>query len=105
MIFLDTNLAGDPPANACWVYPWYGEVCGDKAPRTTLTRLSYGAGAGLRVDLPRQQGFIRVYVGGEWIEILRGAQRRSATSSSAPTSACASSSQHTDDRGKPPFGG
>jgi hypothetical protein len=69
VIFLDTNLAADPPANACWVYPWYGQVCGDKAPRTTLARLSYGAGAGLRLDLPRKQGFVRAYLGGEWIEI------------------------------------
>ena len=37
VIFLDTNFRGDPPANACWVYPWYGQVCSDKAPRTTLT--------------------------------------------------------------------
>jgi hypothetical protein len=68
VIFLDTNLAGDPPANACWVYPWYGQVCSDKAPGTTLARLSYGAGAGMRFDLPRRQGFIRAYAGGEWIE-------------------------------------
>lgn len=69
VIFLDTNLASDPPANACWVYPWYGEVCGDKAPHTTLARFSYGAGAGVRVELPRRLGFIRAFVSGEWIEI------------------------------------
>jgi hypothetical protein len=68
VMFLDTNLRGEPPASGCWVYPWYGQVCSDKAPRTTLTRLTYGAGAGLRFDLPRQRGFIRVYAGGEWIE-------------------------------------
>lgn len=69
VIFLDTNLASDPPASACWVYPWYGEVCGGKAPSTTLARLAYGVGAGLRFDLPRNQGFIRAFVGGEWIEV------------------------------------
>jgi hypothetical protein len=68
VIFLDTDLRGEPPANACWVYPWYGQVCSDKTPRTTLARLSYGAGAGLRVELPYKQGFIRVLAGGEWIE-------------------------------------
>jgi len=68
VIFLEPDLRGEPPANACWVYPWYGQACSDKAPRTTLTRFSYGAGAGLRVDLPRKLGFIRVQVGGEWIE-------------------------------------
>jgi hypothetical protein len=66
--FLDTDLASDPPANACWIYPWYGQVCSDKAPKTTLARLSYGAGAGLRLDLPGRQGFLRAYVSGEWIE-------------------------------------
>jgi hypothetical protein len=66
--FLDTNLASDPPANACWIYPWYGQVCSDKAPKTTLARLSYGAGAGLRLDLPGRQGLLRAFVSGEWIE-------------------------------------
>src|ERR1700741_260936 len=69
VIILDTNLASDPPADACWAYPWYGEVCGPAAPRNTLFRLNYGAGAGLRLDLPRNQGFLRLYVSGEWIEI------------------------------------
>ena len=68
VMFLDTNLGSDPPANACWIYPWYGEVCGDKAPTNTLTRFTYGIGAGLRYDLPRQQGFIRAIVGAEWID-------------------------------------
>lgn len=67
VMFLDTNLGADPPAAACWVYPWYGEVCGARAPTNTLTRLSYGIGAGLRYDLPRNQGFVRALVGGEWI--------------------------------------
>jgi hypothetical protein len=66
--FLDTNLGSDPPANACWIYPWYGQVCSDKAPSTTLARLSYGAGAGLRLDLPGRQGFLRAFVSGEWLE-------------------------------------
>jgi hypothetical protein len=69
VIFLDPDFSGDPPANACWVYPWYGQVCSDKVPRNALARLTYGGGAGLRYDLPRQQGFVRGYVGGEWIEI------------------------------------
>lgn len=67
VIFLDTDLA-DPPANACWSYPWHGQVCSDKAPQGTLARLTYSAGAGLRFDLPGRQGFVRAYAGGEWIE-------------------------------------
>lgn len=67
LMVLDTNLDARPPANACWVYPWYGEVCGDKAPKTTLARLAYGLGAGLRYDLPRNQGFVRALLAGEWI--------------------------------------
>ena len=68
VMFLDPDLAGDPPANACWNYPWYGQVCSDKTPTTTLTRLTYGLGAGLRYELPRKQGFIRALVGAEWID-------------------------------------
>lgn len=66
-MILDTNFRRDAPANACWIYPWYGEVCSDKAPKNNLTRFTYGLGAGLRFDLPRDQGFIRALVGGEWI--------------------------------------
>jgi len=68
VMFLDPDLGGDPPANACWNYPWYGEVCSDKTPTTTLTRLTYGLGAGLRYELPRKQGFVRALVGAEWID-------------------------------------
>jgi hypothetical protein len=68
-IFLDTNLDSEPPANACWIYPWYGQVCGALAPRGTLTRFTYNAGLGLRADLIGKQGFVRAYVGGEWIAL------------------------------------
>ena len=68
VMFLDTDLGGEPPANACWVYPWYGEVCSDKTPSTALTRLTYGLGAGLRYDLPRKQGYLRAMAGAEWID-------------------------------------
>jgi hypothetical protein len=66
--FLDPEFVARPPANACWIYPWYGQVCSPDLPRTTLTRLAYGAAAGLRVDLPGRQGFVRALVGGEWID-------------------------------------
>jgi len=69
VIFLDADIKSDPPANACWFYPWYGEVCGAAAPSTTLARLNYGAGLGVRVDLPERRGFIRAMLGGEWIEL------------------------------------
>lgn len=69
VVFLDTNLESQPPASACWIYPWYGEVCSDKAPKSTLARLTYGFGGGMRFDLPRDLGFIRAFVGGEWIQI------------------------------------
>jgi opacity protein-like surface antigen len=69
VVFLDTNLDSDAPANACWIYPWHGEVCSDKAPRSNLARLTYGFGAGMRFDLPRDLGFIRAMAGGEWIHI------------------------------------
>ena len=67
VMILDTDLAGEPPANACWNYPWYGEVCSDKTPSTTLARLTYGLSGGVRYELPRKQGFIRALAGAEWI--------------------------------------
>lgn len=72
--FLDPESAANPPANACWIYPWYGQVCSAAAPQTTLTRFAYGAATGLRVDLPRKQGFIRALVGGEWIDFSGGSE-------------------------------
>jgi hypothetical protein len=66
-IFLDTNLDSAAPANACWIYPWYGQVCGAEVPRGTLTRFTYTAGLGLRADFLGKQGFMRAYFGGEWI--------------------------------------
>ena len=67
VVFLDPNFESDPPASACWIYPWYGEVCGDKAPRSNLVRFTYGVGAGVRYDLARDLGFVRALVGSEWI--------------------------------------
>lgn len=66
--YLNPTFDSNPPASGCWVYPWYGEVCGASAPTRPLLRLGYGAAAGVRVDLPRRQGFIRVLAGGEWVE-------------------------------------
>jgi hypothetical protein len=69
--FFDPEFDRPPSADACWIYPWYGQVCGAAPPENTLTRLNYTAGAGLRWDLPREWaytgGFVRVLVGGEWI--------------------------------------
>lgn len=69
--FFDPEFDDTPTANACWIYPWYGQVCGAAAPENTLARLGYTAGAGLRWDLPREWaysgGFLRLLVGGEWI--------------------------------------
>lgn len=67
LIILDPSFDRQPPADACWSYPWYGEVCSDKAPTTALARFTYGIGTGLRYELPRQQGFVRAIVGAEWI--------------------------------------
>lgn len=66
--FFDPEFDSSPPANACWIYPWYGQVCGAAPPENTLTRLGYSAAAGVRMDLPHNWGFIRLAVGGEWIE-------------------------------------
>jgi len=67
IIVLDPSFDRQPPANACWSYPWYGEVCSDKAPTTALARFTYGISTGLRYELPREQGFIRAVLGAEWI--------------------------------------
>ena len=71
VVFFDPEFDETPPANACWIYPWYGQVCGATPPENTLTRLNYTAGAGLHADLGPQwgtgRGFLRLLVGGEWI--------------------------------------
>jgi opacity protein-like surface antigen len=66
--FVDPEFRSNPPADACWIYPWYGQACGARPPESSLTRLGYSAGAGVRFDLPRRQGFVRLMAGGEWID-------------------------------------
>ena len=66
--FIDAELDRAPPTGACWIHPWYGQACGS-VPSSTLTRLGYNAGAGLRVDLPARQGFLRLMVEGNWLDI------------------------------------
>lgn len=66
--FVDPEFRSNPPADACWIYPWHGQACGPRPPESSLTRLGYGAGAGVRFDLPRRQGFVRLMAGGEWID-------------------------------------
>lgn len=72
VIYFDPEFDRAPPADACWIYPWYGQVCGATPPDNTLTRLSYTAGVGVRWDLPQKWsysgGFLRLLVGGEWID-------------------------------------
>jgi hypothetical protein len=66
--FVDPEFRSNPPADACWIYPWYGQACGARPPESSLTRLGYSAAAGMRFDLPRRQGFVRLMAGGEWID-------------------------------------
>jgi len=68
VIFIDAEFRSKPPADACWTYPFYGQVCGASPPSTSLARFAWGAGAGVRVDLPDYPGFVRVMLGGEWID-------------------------------------
>jgi hypothetical protein len=67
--FIDPDLDQDPPTNACWIYPLYGQACGATVPSNSLTRLGYSAAAGLRWDLPGRQGFLRLLGGVEWIDL------------------------------------
>ena len=68
VMILDPSFDREPPADACWNYPWYGQACSDRAPTTALARFTYGVGTGLRYELPREQGFLRAIVGAEWID-------------------------------------
>ena len=74
--FLDTNFVGEAPSSGCWIYPWYGQVCGAKPPDTTLARFSYGASLGARWDLAASQGFLRAQIGGEWIQLSEASSGR-----------------------------
>lgn len=71
--YLNPTFDSNPPASGCWVYPLYGQVCGATPPTSPVLRLGYGAATGVRIDLPRRQGHIRVMVGGEWLEIPEAA--------------------------------
>lgn len=71
--FVNPDFDSNPPANACWIYPAYGQVCGASAPSSMLTRFTYSAGAGLRHDLPARRGFLRAMAGGEWIHFSEAA--------------------------------
>jgi len=66
--FLEADLKSAAPSGGCWIYPWHGQACGT-APGNSLTRLGYSAGVGLRADLPARQGFLRVMLGGEWLDV------------------------------------
>jgi hypothetical protein len=66
LTFIETDLGANPPANACWVYPWYGEVCSDKTPNNPFYRFTYGIGSGLLLEWPT--GFFRATLGAEWID-------------------------------------
>jgi hypothetical protein len=66
LMYLDTGISANPPANACWVYPWYGEVCGDKTPDNSLHRFTYGVGTGVLIQVPG--GYLRAMLGAEWID-------------------------------------
>ena len=68
VMFIDAEFGSKPPADACWTYPFYGQVCGATPPSTSLARFAWGGGAGVRVDLPDYPGFVRVMLGGEWID-------------------------------------
>jgi opacity protein-like surface antigen len=73
--FVDPEFRSNQPADACWIYPWYGQACGARPPESSLTRLGYSAGAGVRFDLPRRQGFVRLMAGGEWIDFDEASSR------------------------------
>jgi opacity protein-like surface antigen len=65
--YLDPELDDAPAAGGCLNYPFWGRVCGPE-PTHGMTRFTYALGAGLRHDLPGNYGFLRLMVGGEWVD-------------------------------------
>jgi hypothetical protein len=66
-VYLDPGVL-EPPAVACWSYPWWGAFCGAQSPSHGMTRLTYGAGAGWRWDLAGNRGFVRLLASAERID-------------------------------------
>ena len=64
---LDPDIQA-PAAAGCWIYPFWGQFCSAEPPRHGMTRLSYGAGVGWRVDLDRNRGSVRLLVSGESLD-------------------------------------
>ena len=66
--YMDPGADIVPPGPGCWVYPWWGQFCGERPPSHNFTRFTYGAGAGMRWDMGGNRGFLRLLASSEWID-------------------------------------
>jgi opacity protein-like surface antigen len=70
--YIDTNIPSGPAQTACWWDPWYGYICDGYQPSIDDTEFSYGAAAGLRVDLS-DNVFLRATIGANYVDYGKGA--------------------------------
>jgi hypothetical protein len=76
--YIDTNIPSGPAQTACWWDPWYGYICNGYQPSFDDTEFSYGAAAGLRVDLA-DHVFLRATIGSNYIDYGKGASSNNYT--------------------------
>jgi hypothetical protein len=50
--YFDSNVADGPPITGCWWHPYWGYICQNYYSTFTETSFSYGAGLGLRYQMP-----------------------------------------------------
>ena len=66
--FVDTNIQDGPAEGVCWWDPWWGYICSEYVPTKTETDMSYGAGAGIRIDITENFGLQCSY-SRNWVDI------------------------------------
>ena len=64
--YVDTNIPSGLPETFCWYYPWWGQYCGTYVPTHDTTKLSYNAGAGLRLDVGT--AVFRFVLNQQWVD-------------------------------------
>ena len=64
--YIDTNIPSGLPESSCWYYPWWGQYCGTYVPTHDTTKVSYNAGAGLRLDACT--AVFRFLVNSQWVD-------------------------------------
>lgn len=64
--YIDSNIPSGEAVGGCWYDPWWGYVCGNYPLTYTSTNFSYGADAGVRLDVDSM--FMKAGIGKNYID-------------------------------------